>query len=107
MHDASSGVRHILMKDHGCGLKTDPVLGMRATVDDNDLLATQMVSVSKRLRSTQQMFTATSDLIDDNKLTSGALKSWYKANVVPVVRAINTTDFTTKLLPPKKDEGSK
>lgn len=107
IRNVSASVRRILMTEHNCGLQTDAALGMRATTDDKDLLTTQMVKVAKRLRNTQQMFTATADLIDVNKIENTPENrphiEWYRKSVAPVVKAITTTDFTAKLLPPKRD----
>lgn len=104
---ASTGIRTILLAEHGCGLVTDPALGMRATVDDTDLAATQMVKVAGRLRSAQRTFTATSDQIDARKIQDDTLRKWYTSGIVPVAKAIAATDFATRLLPPKKDEEPK
>lgn len=108
VRNSSAAVRKILMTEHGCGLQTDAALGMRATTDDADLLTTQMVKVARRLRTTQKMFTATSDLIDVSKVANTAenrpFTDWYKKSIVPVVRAITSTDFTAKLLPPKHED---
>lgn len=105
---AASPIRKLLMAEHGCGLKVDSTLGMRATTDDADLLKTQMVGAAARLRSSQRMFTATSDLIDIDRVASTAenkpYADWYKKSVLPVVKSIATTDFTAKLLPPKREE---
>jgi hypothetical protein len=103
-----SNVRKTLMNEHGCGLLTDPLMGIRATVDSGDLLASQMVKSATRLRSAQDMFTRTSHLIDPQLIPNTpefqALKAWHKTSVLPVVKAIAATDFASKLLPPKKEE---
>lgn len=100
-------VRRILMEEHGCGVITDPLAGVRATVDDADLLSSQMVKSATRLRSAQDMFVRTSQLVDVNKVPNTAeltpLKNWFKGAVTSVVKSIGSTDFAAKLLPPKRD----
>ncbi len=104
-----SGIRKMLLdQDDSCTLITHPILGMRATVGDGDVLATQMPKVAIRLRSAQDAFTRTSNLIDPRLIPDTpefrVLKPWFKTGVLPVVKAIATTDFSAKLLPPKKEE---
>jgi len=105
---AMSGVRNALMEDHQCGLDTDPIYGVRATTDTADLLKTQMVKVARRFKGQQAMFTRTADLIDPRKIPNTpeykGLKTWFNTSVQPVVKAISSTDFAAKLLPPKREE---
>lgn len=102
-----SYVRNQLMTEHGCGLTTDPIAGMRATANDGDLLREQVVKTATRLRSAANMHARTSDLVDIQNVPNtpefAALKSWHKTANMPVVKAIMSTDFATKLLPPKRD----
>jgi len=103
-----SSVRRSLMAEpYLCGLATDPIYGARATTGDGDLLETQMVRASRGLKSAQSMFTGTADLIDPRKIPNTPrykeLKTWFNQSVQPVVKAISSTDFAAKLLPPKRD----
>jgi len=104
---AMSSVRETLMDHHGCGLESDPIYGVRATTDTGDLLKTQMVRVARRFKGQQAMFTRTADLIDPRKIPNTPefkeLKAWFNQSVQPVVKAISSTDFAAKLLPPKRD----
>jgi len=103
-----SAVRKTLMDEEGCGLLTDPLMGIRATVDAVDLASTQLIKAGIRLRSAQDMFVRTNDLVDPREIPNTpefhALKTWVKTSVAAVVKAISATDFATKLLPPKKEE---
>lgn len=107
IRSAGSAVRKILMTEHHCTLLTDPVGGMRATVDKHggvDVLQGQMVKAGGRLQSAQKMFTLTAGLIDISQVPNTAenqpLITYYKGGVVPVARAIEVTNFSAKLLPP-------
>jgi len=108
-----SGVRKILLSQEGddsCTLITHPVMGMRASVGSSDVLATQMRKVAVRLGSAQAAFTLTNDLIDPREIPNtpefAELKAWHRNSIMPVAKAISATDFATKLLPPKKEDGT-
>jgi len=104
-----SAVRKALMEEHGCGLVTHPLAGIRATKDAADLAATQLVKAGIRLGSAQAMFVLTHGLVDQKEIPSTTpelrtLKTWVRTSATAVVKAIVTTDFAAKLLPPKKEE---
>jgi len=105
---ATSRVRRLLIEQHGCTLITDPVLGMRASVNSAEVLEDPLVRAAGRLRSAQEMFRLTADLVDTKEVPNTPeykpLKEWYSASVIPVVKSITTTDFAKKLLPPKREE---
>jgi hypothetical protein len=104
VRNSMSNVRDSLMHPHGFGLSTDPVLGVRATTDDDDLLKKQYIKSCARVRSAQNMLLRTHALIDPKKLSDSPEKTWFVNNAMKVVKVIAASDFSQKLLPPKKKE---
>lgn len=99
-----TSIREKLIKNFGCSAVVMPKVGVRATVDSEDVLKTDMVSKSKRLASARRGYVASAKLVDvaevpkteDNKPWIG----WYQQGVKQVLGQISSDAFGQKLLPP-------
>ncbi|HYX20441.1 MAG TPA: hypothetical protein VFA98_06305 [Thermoanaerobaculia bacterium] len=102
MMGRSSGIRAILMRDYGCGLENIQGLGVRATVDDDDLANTQLRRQVKQHEASRQRVLATRALINPSAMKNKELKGWVNNGVGALLSAHN--DRIAKLLLPPGDE---
>jgi hypothetical protein len=108
MADSMTAVRRKLMSDYGRGLDTVKGLGVRATVDDDDLANTQLRRNVGRLVGSKRSLEQTRALIDTAKMKNQSLKSWVSGGVTRMLNEMNAENRLAKLLPPKPgSEGEK
>jgi hypothetical protein len=108
MKDSMGSVRRKLMLVYNRGLDTVKGVGVRATVDDDDLANTQLRKNVKRLVGDKQAVERTRSLIDTAKMKNPALKSWVAGGVSRMLSEMNAENRLAKLLPPKPgSEGEK
>lgn len=104
--DRSSAIRGALGRLYGRGLVVEKGLGMRATVDDEDLATTQQVREVERIRGSVNAAKRTHALIDVNKVRDPGVRRWLKGGVSPLLKQLTEDDRIFQLLPAKKlDEG--
>lgn len=97
-------VKSILIEKYGRELDSQPGIGVRATVDDADMLTTTLPKRMRRLRSAKNAVIKTTDLIDPTQIPATAeykpWKDWFNRSVKDVRRLLMSEDFEQKLLPP-------
>jgi len=95
-----SSCRPILQKLYKRDLKNLSGIGVRATVDDLDVVKTTTRTAVRRFNSAGEALKKNAALVNPNKLPEGADKSWFTRTVSPAVKALTTDDRMLKLLPP-------
>jgi hypothetical protein len=101
MADSMSSVRKKLMDQYGRGLSSVKGLGVRATVDGDDLANTQLRNNVHRLVGAKKSVERTRDLIDPTQMKNPALKGWVQNGVSKMLSEMNAEKRLEKLLPPK------
>ena len=85
-------------------------MGVRATVDDLDVVRTTTVNVVQRVNSAHSALKANVALVSVSKLPEGSDKRWFQSTVSPAVRMLTDDPRMLKLLPPATttmDKGDK
>lgn len=98
---AAGRVRIKLMADYHRGLVTAKALGIRATVDDDDLAATQLRSNVQRVVSATESTAKTRELIKTSNMRNDKNRRWVEQGVTPMLKDMNLDARLAKLLPPK------
>jgi hypothetical protein len=100
--------KKILRSEYNRDTVSSKGLGVRASVDDEDVLRNvaprQTVAVERSIRRLAEV----DAMIDPKKVKdtaeNKALKQWYSRNVRGILKQIASPEFTDKLLPPKPEE---
>ena len=82
-------------------------LGVRATVDDLDVVKTTTVTVVARVNSAHNALKANAALVNPNRLPEGSDKAWYVRTVSPAIKALTDDPRMLKLLPPAPSPSTK
>ena len=101
MAKSMQGVRRKLMLDYNRGLSTVKGMGVRATVDGDDVANTQLRSGVGRLVGAKKSVERTRQLIDPSTMKNPALKTWVQGGVTRMLSEMNAENRLAKLLPPK------
>ena len=100
-------VRKKLMTDYGRGLATYKGVGVRATVDDDDLANTQLRANVSRFVGAKTSMENTRKLINASAMQDKGLQSWVTNGVSRMLNEVNADNRLAKLLPPKVDTDEK
>ena len=95
-----SGLRQLLRKMYKRDLKHVSGVGLRATVDDIDVVRTTTPQAVRRFNSAAEALKSNVALVNVAKLPEGSDKSWFVRAVSPAVKALSSDDRLLKLLPP-------
>jgi len=106
MMGRSSAIRQVLMRDFGRGLDNIPGLGVRATVDSDDLANTQLRRQVKQHEASRQRVIATRTLIKPAEMKDKKLKAWVEQGVGGLLSA-HSDRIAKLLLPPGEEPGDK
>jgi hypothetical protein len=106
MSRRSGGIRQILMKNYRRGLQNFPSVGVRATVDDDDLADTQLRKQTKQHEASRQRIIQTRSLIDTKQMKNKKLRAWVEGGVGALLSAHNDR-LAALLLPPGEEPGDK
>lgn len=103
VRSAISRVRKVLLDVYKRGTVTMPGVGVRATVDDADMVAFDVVKKGKRVQSAVKSFTDSVNIVNVSAIprlpeNAGIIK--YARDAKAVVADIGTTDYLKKLLGP-------
>ena len=107
MRKKLAGVRPLLQKLYKRDLKNLSGLGVRATVDDLDVVKTTTVTVVARVNSAHNALKANAALVNPNRLPEGSDKAWYVRTVSPAIKALTDDPRMLKLLPPAPSPSTK
>lgn len=102
MMGRSSAIRQVLMRDYGRGLENLPGLGVRATVDSDDLANTQLRRQVKQHEASRQRVLATRSLVKVPEMKDKKLKAWVTDGLGALLSAHN--DRVARLLLPPGEE---
>ena len=98
------GVRNILLRKYKRGMVSLPKVGVRATVDDADMVQTEVAKKSSRVQSSVVSLERSVQVVDVASESFVAMdsswKDWFKKNAKDVVKQMHTNDYLTRLLPP-------
>ena len=102
----ASAIRVMLGRDYSRGLENISGLGVRATADDDDFVATQIKRKARRARGAYDSLVADVAKIDRKAMRNKELRGWLD-NLAPALASHN--DRLSKLLlpPGEKDDASK
>jgi hypothetical protein len=100
----SSSIRQVLMRDYGRGLENVPAVGVRATIDSDDLANTQLRRQAKQHEASRQRILQTRSLINPKEMKNRELKQWVEQGIGGLLSAHN--DRLAKLLLPPGEEQS-
>lgn len=104
---ASSRVRAEVLKAYKRGFVSQPGLGVRATVDDSDMVKFDLPKKGQRVQSAMNSFTASVNVVNPAnipKTPEMAPYMKYLRGTKEVVALFESNDFMQKLLPPKTGE---
>lgn len=90
-----------MIKLYGCEIITDRIDGLRANVDDEDLVATKQRRKSRRVKLAVASLKTTTDLIDPTKVKDPELKKELNATRKSIA-ALDTALVGLPQLPPRK-----
>jgi hypothetical protein len=105
IRSSMSGVRHKLQDMFKRGLVTEIGVGVRASVDDVDVLKNCLTKKQIVMRSAQKGYVDTAALIMDpdkipNTPENKPYKDWYNKTASRLLASINNESFQALLLPP-------
>lgn len=95
-----TGVNKILHDEFGCALVSQPGIGVRATMSDEDAARTALPRRMKRLDSARKAVIATSKIIDPKKITDGQLRRWVELGPRKAVGLLAAADFEQQITMP-------
>ena len=100
-HRSASAERVLLKKYNKVAVRTRG-LGIRATVDDEDMLRNKQVGRVMKIRLSIQNAKELDKRIDLSKIQQGSLKDWYtRGGVRGILNQVGSEEQLAKLLPPK------
>lgn len=103
--------RVILRKHYNRDLHPSRGIGVRATVDDFDMVKNVATNRAIRVERSIRNLAETDAMIDTSKIPDNAatapLKTWYKRSVKGILKQLASPDFASKLLPPAPGEEEK
>ena len=83
---------------------THPGLGVRALVDDEDVVRYAMVKSTKRFISAKNALVQTASLVDVKKLPNTPefqeFKNWHTKGILPILREVGSAAFDKRLSAP-------
>ena len=100
LRDKMSAVRPVLQRLYKRDLKNLSGVGIRATVDDLDVVRTTTGAAVRRVTSAHDALKRNAGLVSAAKLPDGPDKAWFVRTVSPAIRALTDDPRMAKLLPP-------
>jgi hypothetical protein len=104
---AISRVRQELLKTYKRGMDSQRGLGVRATVDDVDMVKFDVSAKAHRVESAQKSFIASVNVVDPANIPNTVeMKPFlgYIKDAKKIALLMQTPDYIKALLPPKKEE---
>lgn len=104
---AISRVRKVLLADYKRGTVTMPGVGVRATVDDADMVVHDVAKKGQRVTSAMNAFTASVNVVNVANIPKTAEMAPYQKYIrqaKEVVGLFGSQEFLQKLLPPKTEK---
>jgi len=102
--DTMARARVILRKKFNRDIHPSRGLGVRATVDDFDMVKNVATSRAIRVERSIRNLAETDAMIDTRKIADTAetspLKNWYNRSVRGILKQVASPEFAAKLLPP-------
>ena len=95
-----TGVNKILHDEFGCALVSQPGVGVRATIGDEDTARTALPKRMKRLDSARKAVVATAAIIDSKKIGDLALRKWVELGARKAVGLLAAPDFEKQITMP-------
>lgn len=106
----SQTIKKVLFDTYGREMISLPGVGVRASIDDADVLKNVVPKKASRLQSARVGFLKTVSNIDQKNIPDTAelkpLKSWLNREVRELVKQISAPEFERKLLPPAAESTS-
>lgn len=104
----SSSIRVYCYDMYGRTIHLHKGLGVRALVDDADVLEYALPGVSKRFQSSRNSLVKTTSLISARKVPNTPalrpLKQWFVDDISRILKQVGSERFAERLLPPAPDE---
>lgn len=101
-------IRKLLSDKYDREMVSLPGVGIRATVDDSDVLKNVVPRKASRLQSARNGFIKTVSRIDQKRIPDtvemAPLKGWLQREVKELVKQISSSEFERRLLPPSIGE---
>jgi hypothetical protein len=98
----ASSIRLVLERDFKRTLENVSGMGVRASVDDDDMANTQLRRDAKRHERTGQRMAKTRAMINTKNMKNKALKAWVE-NDISQVLTLHTSRLSRLLLPPGEE----
>jgi hypothetical protein len=95
-----AGLRGLLRKMYKRDLVHVSGVGLRATVDDDDVVRTTTPAAVRRYNSATEGLKSNAALVNVANLSEGRDKTWFTRAVSPAIKALSSDDRLLKLLPP-------
>jgi hypothetical protein len=95
-----TSVRPLLQRTYKRDIKNLSGFGVRATVDDLDVVKTTTGAAVRRFNSAGEALKKNAALVNPSKLPEGSDKAWFTRTVSPAVNALSNDPRMLKLLPP-------
>lgn len=106
----SHSIRKTLFDKYGREMVSLPGVGVRASIDDADILKNVVPKKASRLQSARVGFLKTVSNIDQKNIPDTVelkpLKNWLNREVRELVKQISAPEFERKLLPPPAESTS-
>jgi hypothetical protein len=106
MMGRSGGIRMVLMRDYSRGMENITGLGVRATIDSDDLANTQLRRQVKQHEASRQRVLATRALIKVPEMKNKELRRWVESGVGAFISS-HSDRIAKLLLPPGEEPGDK
>lgn len=104
LRKVTKGARAQLLKLYSRGMLSEPGVGLRATVDDADMVKTDVAKKSSRVQSAVKSLADSVEKVDTKSESFQGLttewKDWFKTNAKDVVKQMASPEYLRKLLPP-------
>lgn len=107
LRGAMTAVRKILREKYARGCVSSPGIGVRATVDSEDQLKTDVVKASHRVASANRGLINAASLVDPARLPQSAANrpwlAWWKGGLREQLAQISQPDFARRMLAPSSE----
>jgi hypothetical protein len=107
VRSAITRVRKVLLETYRRGTVTMPGVGVRATVDDSDMVVHDVTKKGKRVQSAVKSFTEAVNIVNPAnipKTPEMAPYTKYVRDAKEVAAVFGSKDFLNRLLPPKTEK---
>jgi len=98
-------IRTVLKREYACSLTVEPSVGARATVNQDDVVATELKIVGRRAQGVFNNLESVRALVSDPKKLKNAADRSYYNDVSSVMKRLGA--YNKQLAAPKADEDAK